>query len=457
MTPLTLTTAQIRQIVRRQGSHDAGRLLWRPGTSLDTTGAGQERQIPDREVGTRFATAADAHADMLANLDRPDAPAPTPASEVLPGQATPVDYVAAMRRDTWRLQRHMRKLTTNRRRCACRAQVADADRRVEVVQSAAGLARYRGLWRCGSAWSCPLCGNEIARRQRDMLRELLKQVDGRGHVVTMVTLTLKHEHDEPMSAVYKRLRRAMRAFWQDTRLRKCVGDDYGYVGRITGIEALHGAHGWHVHAHVLVVSHRSLNIPPQEATRTREADTARDFREYAGDLWRRAVANAGGYCFAEFGFWTSANKANETQEERERRITYPARWDAASELAGVKHDGHGRSIWSILEGATKGSAYDRRLWHEHESCTSGKTRLKCSPGLLAEYGLDEDELDGSDHLPEEVAEGQVVLELTNCQWSAVRRFSAEYRLLWTIEHQGIGCAMLLMEDLVSRYMAGRRE
>ncbi len=454
MTP-TLTTQQMRQIVRRQGSHDAGRLLWRPGASIDTTGAGQARQIPDREVGTGYASAADAHAALLAEVNAPDAPAVTPAGEALPGAPTPIDYVTAMRRDTWRQQRHMRKITTNRRRNACRAQVVDADRRVEVVQGASGLARYRGLWRCGSAWSCPLCGNEIARRQRDMLRNLLKQVDMRGHVVTMVTLTLKHERDETMGAVYKRLRTAMRAFWQDTRLRKCVGDDYGYMGRITGIEALHGANGWHVHAHIHVVSTRSLNIPPQQATRTREADTARDFQTYANALWRRCVANAGGYCSAEFGFWTSRDP--HTPEERERRMTYPARWDAASELAGVKHDGHGRSIWSILEGATAGSQLDRRLWHEHEQATSGKSRLKCSPGLLASYGLDEQELEGADHLPDEDTAGQVVLELTNTEWSAVRRGGAEYRLLWTLEQQGIGCTMLLLEELVSRYLAGRRE
>lgn len=313
----------------------------------------------------------------------------------------------------------------------------DIDRRVTAHLSADGRAGYRGLMRCGNAWTCPLCGNEIAARQRDLLDRLHDAAEAVGDSGVLLTLTMRHTRGESLDSMFRRLREALRAFWKDKRNRALL-TQYGYTGRVTGMEVTYGENGWHLHVHLTVY----FTTWPGD-----------DWEKYGASLWQRCVQQAGGYASKARGFLLTKRPT----ERDEENPGYPAKWDLASELSNPERKkSEGMSPWALLVAAQDSTTW-RALWEEYEKATFRQTRLKLSPGLAAHYGIDLEENDSAaDELPPEEDQGDIVLTMGDATWRSVRWARAEAALLDALEEGGLEAATALLHRIWTDYAAAAR-
>ena len=87
-----------------------------------------------------------------------------------------------------------------------------------------GSAYYAGLETCGNVWLCPVCSAKIHHRRAAELREALTTWEANGHSASLVTITVPHDLDDPLS----RLVDAQRDAWKHvTQARPGSGSSAG--------------------------------------------------------------------------------------------------------------------------------------------------------------------------------------------------------------------------------------
>jgi hypothetical protein len=62
-----------------------------------------------------------------------------------------------------------------------------------------GSAYYCGLETCGNVWLCPVCSAKIHHRRAAELREALTTWEQQGHAASLITITIPHDLDDPLS------------------------------------------------------------------------------------------------------------------------------------------------------------------------------------------------------------------------------------------------------------------
>jgi len=121
-------------------------------------------------------------------------------------------------------------------------------RDVEVVSTGAGSASTRGLWACGSAWTCPQCAGAVMGARRGQIQDAA----GLLACPVMVTLTAPHRPGESLREVRARVQKGWsratsgRAGWREEYVRV--------------MEVTRGAGGWNVHFHVLCEASRGQGL-----------------------------------------------------------------------------------------------------------------------------------------------------------------------------------------------------
>lgn len=184
-------------------------------------------------------------------------------------------------------------------------------------------AGYSGLLHCGSVWACPRCSAVIAMRRSLEIGAALQEVQRTGGQAWLVTLTVRHDASHTLDDVWKAVSSGWREVtgthaWTgvEARTRKGAGgrirkipaklgdrDRYGIGGTIRALEATWGnpqtgGHGWHVHAHVVVMAMGDIaeTVSPSEIAKELRQDESEVLdidRRYlawsrlAGGIYRR--------------------------------------------------------------------------------------------------------------------------------------------------------------------------
>ena len=123
---------------------------------------------------------------------------------------------------------------------------------VVVRRAGDGTTSYAGLTTCGSVWACPVCSAKIARQRAEELTSLVEWNTARGGSVALLTLTMQHHAGHRLSD----LRKALTKAWSHvtaSRGWKYARKAAGLDGYVRAIEATHGANGWHLHIHCLLI------------------------------------------------------------------------------------------------------------------------------------------------------------------------------------------------------------
>src|SRR6185436_16024546 len=166
-----------------------------------------------------------------------------------------------MRNEAYRLRTGLRAAARERAQKCGHTRIASA---VEI-RLYKGLATFSGLMRCGLVWECPVCALAIKTGRAD---EVQRAIEWHGaDRAYLLTLTVRHGVGDDLKAVRQGVAKAWRRV-QSGAPWKRLKADMGFVGSIRALEVTHGAHGWHPHLHVVLLT-RELAPAVLESYRAR--------------------------------------------------------------------------------------------------------------------------------------------------------------------------------------------
>jgi hypothetical protein len=309
-----------------------------------------------------------------------------------------------------------------------------------------GSAYYCGLETCGNVWLCPVCSAKIHRRRAAELRDALEGWEAKGGAVSLATITVPHDLDDPLSLLLDAERDAWKhittgAAWQ--RLKRRLG----IAGHIIALEFTWGdENGWHPHYHVLLIHDHDLDataiaalhahIHSRLVTSCRDHGLRQPDQLHAVRIDPNVHAAAAGAYVAKGSDWTPAEEM--------------ARGDLKTGRAGS------RTPFQILADYYQtGDTRDRDLWREYSRITRSLAALRWSRGLRSH-------LPSSAALPERTDEelasedvnGELLAAIDAGFWSCLRLAGLELAVLVAAEGGNLTAVTALVR---ARGKPSRRE
>jgi hypothetical protein len=257
-----------------------------------------------------------------------------------------------------------------------------------------GLAGYAGVQHCGSVWSCPVCAARILVHRALEIGAVLGEAIRQGHPLGFVTLTMRHERAQALSLLWQA---AAKGWSRAITGRGWVAVEQSVEGWVRVWEVTHGANGWHVHVHLVVV------LAPGSG--------AADLNVVAGGMferWSRGLVAAGlaaplrkgqDWHLAE-GSEASSQLADYLAKSVQLgglgAVAAEARREALAAGLGLEltHGQPGRAradlatrpVWALLDDlAETGEASALARWHEWEAGSKGKRQVGWSVGLRERF------------------------------------------------------------------------
>lgn len=302
-----------------------------------------------------------------------------------------------------------------------------------------GSAYYCGLETCGSVWLCPVCSAKIHHRRADELREALTAWDTHGHAASLVTITVPHDLDDPLSKLVDAERAAWKRVTQGAAWQR-LKNRLGIAGHIIALEFTWGdENGWHPHYHVLLLHDQELDANAIAALHThihsRLAAACRYHilrqpdQLHAVRIDPNVSATAVGAYVAKGGTWTPAEEMT--------------RGDLKTGSTGS------RTPFQILADYYQtGDTQDRNLWHEYSRVTRGLAAVRWSRGLRQTMLGPDSERERSDHeLAADCANGERVAVFPLVAWYRIRLGGLDHAVLAAAESGGPDAAKELVEKL----------
>lgn len=335
-----------------------------------------------------------------------------------------------------------------------------------------GRAGWAGVATCGSVWACAVCAEKVQQSRREELRAVMAEASRRGDTPVLITLTMRHNAGDRLAALWDDLSGAWQAVQRDGSYRR-QRDRYGLVGWVRAVEVTHGwEHGWHVHAHVLVIlsGHRT-DEEVQEFGELLYAPWARHLSKKPGRAPVREAfdVRAGRGAHEKLGdYLAKAMYGGDVQLTESYRESYDGLAAEATMSVHKRAYGSNRTPFQVLEdiltagmtGPAGGSAVvaaderDVQLWHEWEQASKGRRQLTWSGkeyDLRVYAGLGEERTD--EDIAEEEIGGEDLLVLTPESWRAVRARSWE--LLDLAEVSGLGAVVDYLDARRLEWMLGK--
>jgi hypothetical protein len=299
-----------------------------------------------------------------------------------------------------------------------------------------GSAYYCGLETCGNVWLCPVCSAKIHHRRAHELHQTLTVWEAKGHAASLVTITVPHDLDDPLSRLVDAERDAWKritagAAWQ--RLKRRLG----IAGHIIALEFTWGdENGWHPHYHVLLVHNQDLDAAAITALHahihSRLAASCHDFglrqpdQLHAVRIDPNVSATAAGAYVAKNGDWSPAEEMT--------------RGDLKTSRTGS------RTPFQILADYYQtGDTHDRDLWREYSRVTRGLAAVRWSPGVrMAMLGPVVQPERSDEDLATEETDGHLVAAFAVELWSGIRFTRLDHALLVAAERGGRAAVSALL-------------
>jgi hypothetical protein len=291
-----------------------------------------------------------------------------------------------------------------------------------------GSAYYCGLETCGNVWLCPVCSAKIHHRRAAELRDTLTAWEAKSGAASLVTITVPHDLDDPLSNLVDAERTAWKhitagAAWQRLKRR------FGIVGHIIALEfTWSDENGWHPHHHILLLHDQHLGAAAITALHahihSRLVASCRDHflrqpdQLHAVRIDPNVSATAAGAYVAKNGDWTPAEEMT--------------RGDLKTGRAG------NRTPFQILADYFQtGDSHDRELWREYSRVTRGLAAVRWSRGLRTNMlGPSAIRERTDEELAVEDVSGQLVTALEVSVWSRLRVAGLDLALLVAAERGG---------------------
>lgn len=267
------------------------------------------------------------------------------------------------------------------------------DQVINARVSTEGVAHFEGIRRCGSPWSCPVCGPTV-RRARALevdaavaAHSAVHPIEGDEASALFVTVTMRHDRSQPLGRLLDALLVEWRKLQQTSGWRSSAAR-YHLSGVIKAVEVNKGPNGWHPHLHLILF----LDEPMSLADR-------RDFSHWLASVWCERMVRAGfGTTHARHGVDVrriapadSAGGASVGRYMLDVIEGDGSGWGAGAELlrgdlkrGRYDHRSASQIMALAIEGGEAWAWYD---WWEYEQATKGRRALTWSRGLRDRLGL----------------------------------------------------------------------
>lgn len=289
----------------------------------------------------------------------------------------------------------------------------------EFGATAAGVVHTKGLRRCASPWSCPVCAPKIGETRADEIDQAIKAWMAAGNTVVFVTATLRHQLGDDLAGLLEMLQAAWSRTWRwsapyySKKTGALTNGDRvrpaWYGGQVRAVEITYGANGWHPHVHAAVFIPRgtgsagvvkSLRFRWEESVKLLGGST--DVRSDACPGWDvRSVHSGSGLA----GYLTKVEGG----------------WSAGREIARADTKRKGITPWMLLAQAVAGDYASAVRFLIYDKATRGLRRIVASPGLLH---LVEDEEAVEDHVDPDELVATAVLSPASWRKLLCRRLAA---------------------------------
>lgn len=322
----------------------------------------------------------------------------------------------------------------NHRVCICCRNVVPGEDFVNLnVDSEKQSASFAGTMKCANVWACPICSARISEQRRVELEQLITEAKLQGYRVAMLNATISHNKAQSLVNVRDLFVRTWRMFtsgrwWKETKA------EWGVVGTVRALETTYGEHGWHVHAHFLIIYK-----PPQGdydfPLHGLEAD--------AKKRWVRVAATVGTYANYDNGLTITQNASEisayvtkfgrlpEVESQKQRLAAADASgWNESHEIAKQvnkkSRSNKGRSPFQLLQDYVDGDKQSGALFVEYVKAMKHQRQLVYSNGLKDLFLIEDEKTDG------EIAnetEPETVVEIDKNLWREVVRQRKRGKLL----------------------------
>lgn len=241
-----------------------------------------------------------------------------------------------------------------------------------------GHARLAGVTRCSNPWACPVCAPRIAAARAETLKPQVAALMAQAWTAHLVTLTLRHERQQPLADLWVALGTAWERVtsgkrWQSIR-------NIGAPEYVRGYDVTHSErHGWHPHVHL------ALYLPPEHGD-------GEGVSAWVLQRWVETLARLG---------WEALPGAQHTQrvDDPEAAAAYAVTPAACYEtvalaLKRARAGRGGQTPFEILEQAVEDREADLKnpgadrppsrsiaLWQDYVRSTKGKKQVNTSRGL----------------------------------------------------------------------------
>lgn len=390
----------------------------------------------------------------------------TTITRVAPDTASAEERIAARRAERYAARSVLWDLSQLRpvRKCG-RVSHENAGVGVRVTTAADGrrAAGFAGLVTCGSVWACPVCSAKIASHRQEEIETGLGEWQRRGGRVGLVTLTNRHHKGQSLADLWGAVAKAWTAAksgrdWHDLQAEHGTPVERTiYKGARKGqtvvepripvirvVEVTHGANGWHVHVHALVL------LPGDATAATVQQVGASMFTRWSARLVkagmsapqlrhgvdaRLLVGDAG----AALGEYFTKNVYRGTD-------AHSASYEVArGDLKEAR--GGNRSPFAILRGlvdvhrsgdlgdrSAADVAADEAIWAEWETVSKGRRQIVWSQGLRADLLGDEEEVTDEELAAEEVGTSEdTVAWIEPATLRHIVKARADYAILQAFE------------------------
>lgn len=257
---------------------------------------------------------------------------------------------------------------------------------VALQTLADGSGALGGIETCSSVWACPVCSARIGMGRREELIKLVAWAKQEGLHVSFLTLTQRHNPGDRLKDLWKRISLAWRRLYVRTAFVS-FKRQVGWRGYVRAMEVTHGAHGWHVHAHYLILTEKPLTGLVEVYQRGKL--THETVHHFIGSRWEETIRKLGGDVIAGAG--VDLREVSDGTEEIVAQYVGKSGSDIGLEMAMGSHKRgrkKNRTPFQILADLKDSpTTTDRNLWREWETSSRGQLHLVWSNGLKAEAGL----------------------------------------------------------------------
>ena len=350
-------------------------------------------------------------------------------------------------------------LPSDSRECACHHLATDSAS--VALNKDTGLARCRGVVRCGNVWVCPICAPVIAVQRAQAIDDVLRAATYEELTVLKLALTCAHSRDDALGDLLDRQVKAIRSFKGSRPVRRIL-KSLGYQGSITAKEATWGpVNGWHPHQH----EYWFVMLKPEKLKALKSELSAE---------WLKALARHGLVGSKEHALFLGLMKPDEIEKQTASGYLVKAGTAAgylvkAGTAAGLELSGgvlkQGKKTankaghYSPMELLAVNEGWSKKLFLEFYHAFKKRKQLVFSKSILKIYGsviggsLDECGIVMREEEP--APNEETVLHLQHGQLQALREFRQAVRVLELVESGQVGAAADLIDSVYAAWVDRR--